>query len=531
MRQVSRSAWFPATGPAVLDALRPSWHAMAVPALTVDDIGDATAYYRTVLGFEHVRTAGAAIAVVRGHGVTLQLCQQPNGKRAGEQAGGACWRGAPDAVLLVDRPQVLRRQWEDQRAQVVPPEDLEPEWAGFFGLTDGFGNMLAVGPVSGPVAAAKRLAGKPAEDMVIRLHERRRARAEAPHVAELRAFYEKLSDKRDIYYMLFSGRLLHWMVRALSRVPRDVNLVLLGSDLPPDELTWVRQHLDRPFHHIGLRVDDQVAWEFLFAVNRHHFGWIDSDCFVLNGNLFGELADIAPGVSMNCAWSWDSGCGFPVANTYLLFVNVDVIAALRKRGLAASPSPYDYERQNLGVPSRRCYARRPSRAQRRRLRRILARDEAGRPAPPGGMAYFDTTVMHQLLARSCGWPVHRVRSLEGFRHLRGLAVQDEASDELLHVGAVARADPLDEQSGYFHDSGVRLLYLAAEYINLDELAGQLPPYYTDRLERITSALAARGITPDAARELIREHLVEARGMSDQGAAAVLRPAANIEEFR
>ena len=84
MRPVLRSARFPAAGagPAVLAALRRSRRAAAVPVLTVGDIGEATAYYRTVLGFEQAGTAGAAMAVVRGHGVTLQLCQPPNAERA-----------------------------------------------------------------------------------------------------------------------------------------------------------------------------------------------------------------------------------------------------------------------------------------------------------------------------------------------------------------------------------------------------------------------------------------------------------------
>jgi catechol 2,3-dioxygenase-like lactoylglutathione lyase family enzyme len=491
----------------------------AIPALPVGDITRACAFYRDVLGFEPVGAAGPDAAYVRGHGVTLLLRAAA---AAGPQVGDSPDPGAPDTVILVDQPGRLRRLLDERSADLRGLDDLGPEWAGFFAVSDGYGNALGIGPTRRLGDPARRCAADALDDARIRLHERRRARTERVHVQEFRRFYERLPSTQNIFYMFFSEGLLHWVAKALSYVPRHVNLVLLGSALPQAEQEWITRHAGRPFHNIRLRIDDPTAWEFLFAVNRENFGWLDSDCLVLNGKLFDELSDIVPGTSANCAWSWDSGHGFPLANTFFLFMNMAAIRALGERDLAVSPSCYYYEWASLGVPGRRCYGRRPSQAQLRSLSSILPEASPGRPATPYGMPYYDTTVMYQLLARASGYEVRRVRELEGFGHIRGRPVQDESSDELLHVGGVSKADALDDFSRYFHSRQIRLLYLAAEYVMLAGIGSQLPPYYESRLSRAVAALADAGLTPAATEDMVRQHLSEVRGMSDSAVDAVLR---------
>lgn len=490
-----------------------------IPCLDVGDLGTATDYYRRVLGFETVAVHDETVAFVRGHGVTLQLRYAPGTELPGAPA---CGRGVPDAVLMVDQPGQIWRSLNDRCADLLGPDCLPPEWAEFFGVTDCFGNLLGIGPVKTRRAAVRRQAARLAGDAALRMHERQRAREEALHIEEFRTFYRGLADKKDIYYMFFSEGLLHWAVKALSYVPAEVNLVLLGTSLPEAEAEWIIRNSGRPFHNIRLRIDDQIAWEFLFEVNRQSFGWLDTDCLVLNGDLFGELAAVAPATSLNCAWSWDSGFGFPLGNTFFMFINEKAVALLRDQGSWASPSSYHYWWENLHVPGRRCYSRRPSRAQVSRLRGILPAGESGRPATPVGMSYFDTTVMYQILARSYGLDIGRVRDLEGFGHLRGRPVQDESCNELLHIGGVSKADALDELSGFFNNTAVRLLYLVAEYVMLDGVADQLPPYYANRLAQVTAALARNGLTPEAAEDMVRQHLMEARQMSEDAVGAVLR---------
>jgi len=491
-----------------------------VPCLVVDDLPTALRYYRDSLGwhmygYQPDFAPGRSVALVRGHGVTLAL-RQTGPDDATEPAAG------PHAVVLVHVPRRVRYRLDDRGAHLQGLDGLGPNWTDSFGVTDNCGNLIAIGPLPGRVAALDRLVTGPLDDLARRYSERRRARAEAPHLAAFRAFYNGLASKRDIVYLFFSGRLLHWVVKAASYVPADVNLVLLGSDLPADEVAWLREHVDRPFHHVELRIDDQIAWEFLFTVNRHSFGWLDSDCLVLDDRVWSALTDLDPRTSMNCVWSWDSGYGFPLANTFLLFVNVAAIRAVRAANLGASPYSYDYDWQNLQVPGRRCYSRRPARRHLDALRGLVPLDpDSGRPATPHGMPYFDTMVMFQLLARSRGYPINRVRELEAFGHLRGRPVQDESSDELLHVGGVSKADPLAGFTGFFHDPATRLRYLIAESVVLAEVADRLPEYYRDRRERVTAALAEQGLSPTAAVELIRAEMVEQRGMSLRGVDAVL----------
>jgi hypothetical protein len=388
-----------------------------------------------------------------------------------------------------------------------------------FAVSDRYGNVLRFGAGGRAAGGAERWIAAQLDSLQVRRSERRRASVEAPHLAAFREFYGALPDRRDVFYLFFSRHLLHWVAKAMRHVPAEVNLVLLGSDLPADERAWAAA-TGRPFHHVDLRIDDQIAWDFLFAVNRRPFGWLDSDCLVLDGGLFAEMSRLDGRSSMNCAWSWDSGFGFPLANTFFLFVDTDAIAEVRAAGLPASPYAHDFEWQNLQVPGRRCYARRPTAAQRARLLSVLPPGPGGRPATPYGMAYYDTMVTFQILARTCGRPVRQVRTLEGFGQLRGRPVQDESSDELVHIGGVSRADSLDEHSGYFHDRQVRLLYLIAESVILGS-APELPDYYRRRLDRVSAVLSAEGLDPAAARRILGEHLGGTRGLSPRAVAAVL----------
>jgi hypothetical protein len=98
-------------------------------------------------------------------------------------------------------------------------------------------------------------------------------RIESEHLQEFQRFYAALPDKKDIFYMFFTSGLLQWASRAAAFAPPEVNLVLLGSDLQPEEIAWIRDNVYRPVHSIRLRMDDRAVWEFLFETNRHSFGW------------------------------------------------------------------------------------------------------------------------------------------------------------------------------------------------------------------------------------------------------------------
>lgn len=485
-------------------------------SLTVGDLARSLRYYREALGLETISSDGR-VAVVGGHGLRLQLREDAAAKPAA--APGS--RAAPGVTLRVRHPDRVLRTLDGRIADLVEPADLAPGSDASFAVVDCDGNTVGIAPsrmLCGP--ARRQLAGL-ADSARIRFSEGLRHREESAHLAGFRRFYQRLGDKQDIYYLFFSEGLLHWVRKSLSYIPAAANVVLLGSALPDDEVAWLHEHAGRPFHHVRLRIDDLIAWEFLFAVNEANFGWVDSDCLVLNPDLFGELARVDPGASVNCAWSWDSGFGFPIANTFFMFVNAHVISALRQQRVGVTPSSYRYSITNQNIPGRDCYVRRPTRAQLTRLRTIVPAGPEGRPDTPRGMSYFDTTVLYQMLARSCGYKVNRVRDLVGFGHLQGRAVADESSDELLHIGAISKADVLNEFTTYFHSQDIYLRYLTAEYLVLDG-AATLPARYADRMAKVTAGLSHNGFTPAAAEELLRRHLAQERGLSATAVDAVLR---------
>src|SRR5215218_7246543 len=170
----------------------------------------------------------------------------------------------------------------------------------------------------------------------------RSRRIEREHREEFQRFYASLPQKKDILYMFFTSGLLHWVSRALSFVPENVNVVLVGSDLQEDELTWIQENVRRPFHHIRLRVDDRAVWEFLFETNVNNFGWLDIDCFIFEPRLFREIVQIDPGVVANTVWSFQAPGGADMLCTFFVFLNVEAIRAVASE-IPISPNIYTYE--------------------------------------------------------------------------------------------------------------------------------------------------------------------------------------------
>jgi hypothetical protein len=168
-------------------------------------------------------------------------------------------------------------------------------------------------------------------------------------------FYEDLADKRGLFYLFVSSGLLHGARKALQFIPEEVNLAVIGSSLTPGELRWLRDNVARPIHHIELPVDDETVWDFLFRANRHDFGWVDSDCFVLNPALFDNLAAIGPEVAVRCTWTHRlgldrlAGGARPVllARTHLMVVGAGPLREVQRR-VGVSACTYNYEGSREG---------------------------------------------------------------------------------------------------------------------------------------------------------------------------------------
>lgn len=346
----------------------------------------------------------------------------------------------------------------------------------------------------------------------------RNARALAPGRRAFREFHGRLPDKRNVFYMFFTGGLLHWVAKAAHYVPDDVNLVFFGSALPADEQEWVRDTLGRPFFHLGQRINDKIAWTFLFGTSEQNFGWLDIDCFVLNSQLFADMTHIAPRDVVNAAWWYDTGFGFQLSATYFQFFNAGVLAELRAAGLGATPNCYACHPVSCPVPGQRFYSEPLTRRFRRQLLTVVPADEAGQPRAPAGDTYFDTTVMPQLMARSMGFGAGHVRDLG--RRAWNRPGLEEISDELIHIGAVSYSSVLSESYQPIESPGIALRYLLADYVALGATGG-FPAGYAGRRELILAELAKSGLSPAAAGQAARRHLTEERGLSAQAAELVL----------
>jgi hypothetical protein len=462
-----------------------------VATLVFTDLPAAIVYYRDVLKFPTmVDPTGAAW--VRVQESTLCLRSSGSGEVASLPRGGTPSRA--DVDLLVDRPYQLYRHLDD--LGVHPQGALIPGPDGSFEFSDHTGNTIAIKAAANTGARLRRLLAPAYVDHVrTRRENRRNRREELPYHSEFQAFYAGLSERRDIFFMFFSSGLLHWAAKSARHVPESVNLVLVGSALSSEEQAWVRDHIHRPFFHLGRRVDDKSVLEVILAVSEHDFGWLHIDCLVLNDGLFDEMRAMAPTHSVNAVW-WDSS---GLATTYFIFVNMQCVHAVHAAGLAARPNCYSRHPFNRHVPGERYYSDLPTRRQQRELRRLL-------PRGAGGIPYLDTLVMHQLMARRLGFAGHPVRSLAARACDRAV---EQASDDVIHIGGVSYTNTLHT------DDPTRLRYLIAEYVTLRPLFGCLPHQYKGRYDRVLSELEQNGVTGDEVISLARRHLMGERGLSSE----------------
>jgi hypothetical protein len=494
----------------------------AVACLPVDDVQTAVAYYERYLGFQVAGRAGdgSLVAVARDGATVLLRRSMPSdpARPPGERESRA-W----DAIIpLID----FDSTYDDLsvRGASLHTSVLEHPLLGrTFTVEDRSGNLLCFTPAPADPWTSLRRRARSARTRLHAAQFTRSCVAELrPHRDEFGAFYERLANKRDIFYMFFTGGLLHWALKAASYVPDDVNLVLIASDLSPDEITWIRTNVSRPFHHVRLSVNDWPVWDFLLTTNRMNFGWLDIDCLVLNDEIFSQITQVPADAAVNCAWSYESGFGFRIANTYLVFVNASAIATLRARGIPVWARPHDWRGGDRSDnASRRCFYRIPSARERRLMLTVAPPDANARPQAPGSRTFFDTLAVYQILAHAVGFRTGEVRRLEN-PMLGPVApgalpapAPQEMSDELIHVGGISYYNE------HFHNPNARTRYLAADYLTLRDLAPRLPDLYRDRLAVVAAELRSFGVEPDDASDAVREYLLGVGGISESAAAKAL----------
>lgn len=498
--------------------LRP---ARGVPCLLVGDVERAVAHYRDVFGFPDAARFGdpPTTAVVSGRygQVLLQLSSDDAAGYSHRRSGGQHW----DALFLVDG---IERLAEDLRARgariqvglgitAVSDQTLE--------VRDEWGNVLAfAGARIGLPAKVRSAVSRAVPTGLGRVvRHRHRRREEAPELTRIRAFIDGLDQSSPPFYMFFTQGLLHWVRSAERLVPDDVNLVLIGSALPTEEQEWLQANTSRPLHNIELGVDDNTTWDFLFECNRHGFGYIDIDCFVLDPDIFRDLTTISPDVAVNAVWTYETDAGQPIACTHFVFVNTAAVADLRARKSYLSPANYDWAGATISLLHPRDYCRVPDRRQREVLLKVLPPDDRGRPSPPGNAPFFDTLVAFQVGAYAGGYRTERVRPLvhrtQATVNAETPQWQQDLSDEVVHVGGVSY------YQRWFHSPRLRGMYLAAEHALMAPVVATLPPAYAGRIRALETELAHLGLDPAKSAAMVHSHLVADRGLRPESADRIL----------
>jgi hypothetical protein len=345
----------------------------------------------------------------------------------------------------------------------------------------------------------------------------RQALSDAHERESLRAFQEfhaGLGDRRDIVYMFFTSNLLHWLSRALSFVPPDVNVVLIGSDLTTDERAWLAG-TGRPFHCLVERFDDNAVLDFIFKTEHHSFAWLHIDCFVLNPALFAEMMRFEPDVVMNCIWSLPG----PVETLHSAFVSVqhDVLEAIRRTGIEVSPCTYNYEGNATGrtVTGRPLYSRVPTARQVELLGRLLPADAEGVPAHPAG-GCFEILEVYQLVANALNYRLHQVRRLRR----DGTASVEHYSDEIIHINGVSTYKKYKGAGQSYIDNMEYLLLLQADYAILLAMGGDVPRQYRELRSELAREIEAIGLSDAQVVQNLSGFLMS-RGMSPESCARIL----------
>lgn len=344
-------------------------------------------------------------------------------------------------------------------------------------------------------------------------------------LADFQRFHAGLPSRDRAIYMFFTNDLLHWLSRALQFVPEEVNLVLVGSDLAPEEIAWIGRNTRFPFHTIEPRVDDVAVLDLVFQTAEHDFGWLHVDCFVLNPALFGEMIDLPDDVAFNCIWSQRGWNGYDTLHSAFIGVNHRVVEAVRARGIEVSPLPYHYdEGSHMGrtLSGRKLYSRVPTPGHVELLRKVLPVDAAGRPRYPGDGDYFQVLVLYQLVANALGYRLRQVRELVR----DGAGTASNYSNDIIHVNGVAtykRYKPADVggSGGGGQIIGNRFypLLLQADHAILT-LLEDMPERYVQLRHELEEELQRLGLPASQTRRNLFGYLMQ-RGVSPERCVRIL----------
>lgn len=231
-------------------------------------------------------------------------------------------------------------------------------------------------------------------------------------------FYAKLENKQDIFYMYFSENLLHYVLESTSLIQRMVNLILITSGLKQSEIETIKKIINRPHINLTNKYTDGHIWDMLVENNEFNFGWIDSDCFIFNNQLFNEIKTFPnKNIAINTVWSsnFDDYDIHYFANTYFLFINIDIYKHISSLypNVTMMPSIYNINHDKINSDNER-----------------IINDELFNLLKINGKKmdkyFYDTTFLYQTLVRMEGFEINRIRNLNEY--------STYYSKEALHLG-------------------------------------------------------------------------------------------------
>jgi hypothetical protein len=292
--------------------------------------------------------------------------------------------------------------------------------------------------------------------------------------------------------MTFRTGGLHFAAKALQFVPAELPVVIAGTSLTAAEEEYLRA-MGRPVFNSTRRYDNELVYEMLMANTAGPFGWIDADCFVVDGAVWeGLLAPMASDMGAHTAFTYEP-LGFAKSVLPIFGPNAREILTAERTTL----NSYALEPTNVGRAAPHAISRILQPHHHRYLERVLGVEADGRLRPHDGfLDIFENgrtvnTRKRDLSrqwfgesARRTGWLIDTPMMAEvvlranGMRTHRVIESNREITPAVIHVGASSYRERM-------RDEGASVTYLARfkltdlfEIVLAEELAerGVTEPY-------------------------------------------------------